>query len=292
MDAPPDKEDASPFVDIAHFLKQFGIPVPLVLHARLDLGYLLLEDFGDITFLEAIHKTSQGSSPNEIDTMYRAAITTLLDIQATPIDGSSIAHRRFFDENRLRQELALFTDWYIEKIQGNVISSKDRRQFDDLFSTLLKTLLQQPVVFMHRDYHSRNLMWHQKKGVWGVGVLDFQDAVIGPITYDLASLLRDCYVAWDLPFRERILTFWLEGARHRLGYAPQSRQTFQKTFDWMALQRNLKAIGIFGRLSCRDGKHGYLKDIPRTMGYVRETLARYPEMHALGRLLDRYVQQP
>ena len=305
MDAPPNKEDSSAFIDISRFLQRFGIPVPAVLHAKLEMGYLLLEDFGDCTFLAAINHQENAGQENagqenagcpqlqdavhgNIDTMYKAAISTLLDIQSTPMDGSSIAHLRFFDATMLRQELALFTDWYIAKIQKRSISSADRQQFDSVFSLLLADLLQQPVVFVHRDYHSRNLMWHQG----GVGVLDFQDAVVGPITYDLASLLRDCYVAWDAAFRERVMAFWLDGARQRLGYAPQNWQAFQKAFDWMALQRNLKAIGIFARLSCRDGKHGYLQDIPRTMGYVRETVLRYPELAMLGRLLDRYVQIP
>lgn len=298
MDAPPDKEDSSPFVDIARFLKQFNIPVPAVLHTQLERGYLLLEDFGDMTFLKAMAQSmGSGAMPlqvmppqnpqiqHTINTMYHAAVATLLDIQATPVDGSCVAHQRFFDRNMLRRELALFTDWYIEKNQERVIHDEDRQQFEALFSTLLDEILRQPVVFVHRDYHSRNLMWHHGR----VGVLDFQDAVMGPITYDLASLLRDCYVAWSAPFRRQIMALWLEGARLRLGYEPESWQAFQKAFDWMAIQRNLKAIGIFSRLSHRDGKHGYLEDIPRTMGYVREVLVHYSELRALEYLLDRYT---
>lgn len=279
MDAPPDKEDSGPFLDIARFLAQHGVPVPQVLQVRLEQGYLLLEDFGDMTFLEALR---QQMDPKPL---YRAAIQTLLGIQATPLDGSCIAHQRLFDREMLRRELALFTDWYIEKIQERAIAAADRQQFDLLFDQLLDPILEQPTVFVHRDYHSRNLMWQQGR----MGVLDFQDAVVGPITYDLASLLRDCYVAWPPDFRDEMMDLWLEGARTRLGYRPAERQAFQQAFDWMAIQRNLKAIGIFGRLSRRDGKHGYLADIPRTMGYVRETLSRYPALEGLDRLIQQYA---
>ncbi|MBF0401271.1 MAG: phosphotransferase [Magnetococcales bacterium] len=279
MDAPPDKEDSAPFLDIARFLGRHAVPVPQVIHARLEQGYLLLQDFGDVTFLEALR---QNVDPKPL---YRAAIHTLLEIQATPIDGSCIAHHRPFDREMLRRELALFTDWYIEKIRETPISDADRQQFETLFTCLLDKILQQPTVFVHRDYHSRNLMWQQGE----IGVLDFQDAVVGPITYDLASLLRDCYVAWPADFRAEMIALWLEGARVRLGYTPHDPHSFQQDFDWMAIQRNLKAIGIFGRLSRRDGKHGYLNDIPRTMGYVRETLSRYPALQGLDQLIEKYA---
>ncbi|MBF0184384.1 MAG: phosphotransferase [Magnetococcales bacterium] len=278
MDAPPDKEDSAPFLDIARFLHPYGVPVPRIVQADLPQGYLLLEDFGDTTFLIALN---QGSSPRQL---YHAAVDTLLNLQATPLDGACIAHQRPFDRAMLRRELALFTDWYIEQIRETPISAEDRQRFDQIFDRLIEEILQQPVVLVHRDYHSRNLMWYEN----GVGLLDFQDAVVGPVTYDLASLLRDCYVAWDAPFRAEIAALWLQGARERLNYSPDS-QRFQRDFDWMAIQRNLKAIGIFGRLSRRDGKHGYLNDIPRTMGYVRETLARYPELSTLSALMDRYT---
>ncbi|MBF0097525.1 MAG: phosphotransferase [Magnetococcales bacterium] len=279
MDAPPDKEDSAPFLDIARFLHPHGVPVPRILQADLQQGYLLLEDFGDTTFLLALE---QGVPARQL---YQAAVETLLTLQATPLDGSCIAHGRPFDYAMLRRELALFTDWYIEQIRATPISDQDRQRFDAVFDRLLGEILQQPTVLVHRDYHSRNLMWHEDT----VGLLDFQDAVVGPITYDLASLLRDCYVAWDAPFRAEISALWLQGARQRLNYAPDGAARFQRDFDWMAIQRNLKAIGIFGRLSRRDGKHGYLNDIPRTMGYVRETLARYPELYPLATLIDQYA---
>ncbi|MBF0177669.1 MAG: phosphotransferase [Magnetococcales bacterium] len=281
MVAPPDKEDSAPFVDISRFLNRFGIAVPRVLDGDVQAGLYLLDDYGDLTFQRVLESHDLGMA----ETLYQGAVATLLEVQATPVDGSCVAHRRPFDHKLLRFELSLLTDWYIEGIRKTPISPGDRHRFDQVFERLLAAILRQPVVFVHRDYHSRNLMWLAGERV---GVLDFQDAVMGPVTYDLASLLRDCYVAWDAPFRKKIMTLWREGAVSRLGYAPTWEQ-FERDFDWMAVQRNLKAVGIFGRLSLRDGKHGYLQDIPRTLGYVRETLARYPELKELADLLATYA---
>ncbi|MBF0293758.1 MAG: phosphotransferase [Magnetococcales bacterium] len=278
MDAPPDKEDSTPFLDIARFLHPHGVRVPQVVEARVASGHILLEDFGDVTFLKALEA---GTPP---ETLYQPAVETLLAMQATPRDGSCIAHDRPFDHAMLSRELALFTDWYVEGILATPIPPADRQAFLAAFGTLLDGILTQPWTFVHRDYHSRNLMWHEER----VGVLDFQDAVMGPVTYDLASLLRDCYVAWDAPFRDQVMDWWFADERIRRIY-PVSREQLQKDFDWMSIQRNLKAVGIFGRLSRRDGKHGYLNDIPRTMGYIRENLAKYPELTPLRGLIDRFA---
>ncbi|MBF0193586.1 MAG: phosphotransferase [Magnetococcales bacterium] len=283
MDAPPAKEDSAPFVDIATFLGKQGIAVPKIIKARLDLGYLIIDDFGDTTFLKALQ--SGVAAP----TLYQEAIEVLLAMQSTPKDGTCIAHTRPYDKALLTREFALFTDWYIEGICKKSISEKDKKSFEAIFEQIMDYLLAMPTCFVHRDYHSRNLMWQGsiQKGK-RVGVIDFQDAVMGPITYDLASLMRDCYVAWERPFREQVCTQWLNGAREKLDYQPSKKQ-FKKDFDWMALQRNLKAIGIFGRLSLRDGKHGYLEDIPRTFTYVKETLADYPELSGLSKLIGKYT---
>ncbi|MBF0191862.1 MAG: phosphotransferase [Magnetococcales bacterium] len=278
MDAPPDKEDSAPFVDIAHFLRSHGVPAPEVVAQRLELGYVLLEDFGDLTYLKALE---QGE---DAETLYRAAVETLITLQATPKDERCIAHQRPYDREMLRRELALFTDWYVEGILRTSITPEDRHAFDAAFHRLIDAILEQPWTLVHRDYHSRNLMWRAE----GVGVLDFQDAVMGPITYDLASLLRDCYVAWDAPFREKVMGWWFADPRIQARY-PVDESTFRADLERMGIQRNLKAIGIFGRLSLRDGKHGYLNDIPRTLGYVRETLPTHPQLAELARLIDRYA---
>ncbi|MBF8274370.1 MAG: aminoglycoside phosphotransferase [Magnetococcales bacterium] len=282
MDAPPDKEDSRPFVDIATFLVRHAVSVPKIFHADVDRGFLLLEDFGDVTFLEALR---QGENAKML---YTRAVADLLKLQKTPRDGRCIAHGRPYDRALLNREFALLTDWYIPGILKQTISDADQKTFQVVFDLIIDQVLQQPVVLVHRDFHSRNLMWSKDR----VGIIDFQDAVTGPVTYDLASLLRDCYVAWDRPFRDELSQIWLQGAKESLGYRPDP-ETFARDFDFMAVQRNLKAVGIFGRLSLRDGKHGYLQDVPRTMGYVRETLPRYPELAPLADMLVNYrVMEP
>ncbi len=280
MDAPPELEDSIPFVDMVEYLTKHGVAAPRIHALQMDQGLMLLDDFGDETLLMALER---GVSP---ELLYDQAVDTLLDFQATPQNNRCIAHQRPYDRNLLRFELSLFTDWFIEGLLETPISEADKARFDRAFDDLINALLEQPVTLVHRDYHSRNLMWMGKGR--GLGVIDFQDAVMGPITYDLASLLRDCYVAWEAPFRRRAMERWLAGASMRLGYQADW-ETFQRAFDWMALQRNLKAIGIFGRLSIRDGKHGYLADIPRTLGYVRENLAVYEEWSDLAELVTHYV---
>ncbi|MEO5377460.1 MAG: phosphotransferase [Magnetococcus sp. DMHC-6] len=279
MDAPPTHEDVRPFVDIGRFLFEHGVSVPKILAQNVETGHLLLEDFGDQTFLKAL------AAGVEAEGLYRRAVETLVTLQATPWDHTCLAHSRPYDRELLHRELALFTDWYVEGILKRPISPSDRQQFEMVFAVLMENILAQPVCLVHRDYHSRNLMWCAGERV---GVLDFQDAVMGPVTYDLASLLRDCYVAWEAPFRKRVQRYWLEHAQDPWHYG-QDWSRFEKDFDWMALQRNLKAVGIFGRLSLRDGKHGYLADIPRTLGYVWEVLPRYPQLEPLHDLLQRYI---
>ncbi|MEO5366146.1 MAG: phosphotransferase [Magnetococcus sp. WYHC-3] len=279
MDAPPDREDSRPFVDIAAFLSDHRVPVPRIHAARLETGHLLLEDFGDITLLQALNA---GQAPLPL---YHRAIDTLVGMQTTPRDGRTLAHGREFDRTLLRAELALFTDWYLERVLQCPLSAAQRDAYEAAFAPLLAEVLSQPRVFVHRDYHSRNLM---VRADGSLGVLDFQDALMGPVTYDLASLLRDCYVAWDAPFRQEIMAYWLERAPVSLGHA-RDWNAFQRQFDFMAIQRNLKAIGIFGRLSRRDGKHGYLADIPRTFGYVWETLPRYKELAPLAELIQQHA---
>ncbi|MEG3639109.1 aminoglycoside phosphotransferase family protein [Magnetococcus sp. PR-3] len=280
MDAPPDKEDSHPFVAIAHFLRQHGVKAPDIKVCDFEQGLFLLEDFGDLTFARALEEGQNAQ------TLYGAAVDTLLTLQASPATGQTIAHTRAFDEELFAYEADLLTAWYIPGVMGYTLSETEQAAFKQVFDQLLAPLLEQPRVLVHRDYHSRNLMWMEG----AVGVIDFQDAVMGPITYDLASLLRDCYVAWDAPFRHEVMKRWLEGAKTQLGYAPEWAE-FEQAFDWMAIQRNLKAVGIFGRLALRDGKYAYLDDVPRTMGYVRETLSRYPQLAELQRLLERAIPE-
>lgn len=278
MEAPPDKEDSAPFVNMARYLKKHGVPAPEIFAESPAQGFYLLEDFGDVTFLKALEA---GVEPKRL---YAAALDALLDLQAAPRDESCVGHRRPYDRALMMREFALFPDWYLGGIRQKKITEIDRGRFDRVFQRMIGVLLEQPQVLVHRDYHSRNLMWNDGK----VGVIDFQDAVFGPITYDLASLLRDCYVAWDAEFRAWALDYWMNGAIERIGCRGDLGM-LARDLDWMAVQRNLKAVGIFGRLSLRDGKHGYLDDIPRTMSYVRETLPKYPELAELQDLIATYL---
>lgn len=282
MDAPPDKEDVAPYVRVAAMLADIGVNAPRVMERDLEQGFLLNSDLGSRTYLMDLEA---GSDPQRL---YGDAMDALVSIQAR-----GIAHARElppYDDALLRREMSLFPDWFCARHLGLELASEDLAILADAFDVLSAQALQQPRVFVHRDYHSRNLMVGDgaRYGV-NPGVLDFQDAVCGPATYDLVSLLRDCYIAWP---RERVHA-WVAEFRSRAQSngvdVGASESEFLRWFDWMGVQRHLKAIGIFARLWRRDGKPGYLKDIPRTLSYVRETCAAYRELRSLGAFIDRRI---
>ncbi len=283
MDAPPEKEDVGPFIRIAEMLGAMGVNAPRIHERNLEQGYLLLSDLGSRTYLEDL---AQGLNVEEL---YADAMAALVRIQS----GGERHGRQLpaYDQVLLLREMSLFPDWFLDKHLGLALDAAELRELQQAFAVLSAEALGQPRVFVHRDYHSRNLMiCRETKEGGNPGILDFQDAVFGPITYDLASLLRDCYVAWP---QERVAA-WVSDYRERarragLDAGPDSR-TFARWFDWMGVQRHLKAIGIFARLWHRDGKRGYLKDIPRTLDYVTAVAARYPELSALHRLLADRVR--
>lgn len=272
MDAPPDKEDCGPFIRIAGFLQQMGLNGPRVIEANTDDGFLLLSDLGSTQYLGVLR---QGP---ELDTsLYTDAISALVVMQS---EGAAFqAELPSYDERLLRFELSLFSDWLCDRHLGLRLSGDDLGQWQSLCDVLVGSALEQPSVFVHRDYHSRNLMVVEKNNP---GILDFQDAVEGPLTYDLVSLLRDCYFSpppdlvheWQSAFREA---------------APAARdlppETFLRYFDLMGVQRHLKAAGIFCRLNHRDGKVSYMRDIPRTLNYIVEIAPRYPELEFLAGLI-------
>lgn len=264
MDAPPDKEDSSSFVAIAQYWLRQGIQVPAIHSYDLDLGFLLLNDFGDDVLLGSLLSVNAKTEPNEEagDQYYCLAMQALLDIQAVQPELSYPLPP--YNEALLQREMALFPDWLLEKKLGLSLSSSERAMLAQSFKLLAESALAQPQVTVHRDFHSRNLMV-LKDG--SLGVIDFQDAVFGPITYDLVSLLRDCYVVWP---SEKVAQW----CQHYYTLLQSQRALefdcaqFKTWFDLMGLQRHLKAAGIFARLSLRDGKHGYLEDIPRTVDYL------------------------
>ncbi|MFQ5487143.1 MAG: aminoglycoside phosphotransferase family protein [Gammaproteobacteria bacterium] len=273
MDAPPDREDCRPFVRVAAAFAGRGLNVPRILEADLERGLLLLSDFGDRQYLAAL---DEASAPR----LYGDALAALLRLQAGGGDEEDAALPPY-NEALLMQEMALFRDWFLELHLGVMLDAGQLEVLQAAFAKLAVVALEQPRVWVHRDYHSRNLMVLAKDNP---GILDFQDAVLGPVTYDLVSLLRDCYIHWP---SDRVQA-WL-AAYHRQAVARGlldgvSLAQLGHWFDWMGVQRHLKAVGIFARLHHRDGKPGYLVDIPRTYGYLLEASARHAglaELHAL-----------
>lgn len=265
MDAPPEKEDSHAFVAISASWFSAGLSVPRVLQHDLKLGFLLLDDFGDALLMAALEPEAPHQA--KADRYYRQAMDELLKLHT--LDASDLPP---YDARLLQREMRLFTDWLLTQKLGIGLCQQTQTMLDALFVSLQENALQQPQVVVHRDYHSRNLMVMPD----GLGMLDFQDAVKGPYTYDLVSLLRDCYIAWPEPS----VAQWCEHFRQQWcrRFAVQiSALEFRRHFDLMGMQRHLKAAGIFARLSIRDGKHAYLADIPRTLGYLQHIAGDYPE---------------
>jgi aminoglycoside/choline kinase family phosphotransferase len=272
MDAPPDKEDCRPFVQVAGLFAAAGAHVPAIHAQDLAAGFLLLEDLGTQTYLDCLER-GEDARP-----LYAAAADTLLRIQ----QASRPAVLPDYDHALLERELMLFPDWYLARELRRELAPAEREVLNAAFAALLANNLAQPRVFVHRDYHSRNLM----KSEPAPGVLDFQDAVYGPITYDLVSLLRDAYVRRE---EEAVIDgavrYWEKARKAGLPVRADFGE-FYRDFEWMGAQRQLKVIGIFARLCHRDGKRRYLEDIPLVMEYLLATCRRYRELAPLARLLE------
>jgi aminoglycoside/choline kinase family phosphotransferase len=272
MDAPPPQEDVRPFIHVAELFGQTGVSVPRVLAQDVERGFLLLTDLGSTTYLHQLN----------IDTahkLYMDAIDALVLLQAQ----SQPDVLPEYDRALLLRELQLFPDWYIAKHRGVTLDDKQQAALQKVFDALLANNLAQPQVYVHRDYHSRNLMVLDSGNP---GILDFQDAVYGPITYDLVSLLRDAYVQWDEEVvLDWAIRYWEKARRAGLPVA-NDIDSFYRDFEFMGLQRHLKVLGIFARLYHRDGKAAYLDDMPLVMEYTRKTAGRYRELAPLIRILD------
>jgi aminoglycoside/choline kinase family phosphotransferase len=273
MDAPPEKENIEPFIRIANLLTQSQINVPTIFQQNLTDGFLLLEDFGSQCFLDQL-------KANNAKDLYQTAFDSLFKLQTqTPLKNCGLPS---YNEQLLRRELALFNEWFLDQLLG--VTSPEQI-WDTVQATLVESALEQPVICVHRDYHSRNLMILDSDSP---GVIDFQDAVIGPITYDLVSLLRDCYIAWPEQQVDQWMAQYFERLR-RADIISCSLTRFKRWFDLMGMQRHLKAIGIFSRLHLRDGKSSYLNDIPRTLNYVTTICAAYPELFEFNGFLHTQV---
>jgi hypothetical protein len=261
MDAPPDKENCTPFVDITARLLNAEVAAPQIYAQNLMDGFLLLEDFGNTPLLNEL-------SPVNADALYETAMDTLLHIQHADVHGLPEYSAEF-----LRREVDLMPEWFLKTHLGFSEENIPFKLIDTTFTNLIEAVQQQPVSFVHRDYHSRNLMLAPNK----LGVIDYQDAVWGPITYDLVSLLRDCYVVWPQQRVKRWALAFHKEAINAGVLPPIDEVSFMRWFDLMGLQRHLKVLGIFARLNHRDGKSGYLKDLPLTLSYVLTVGAQHPE---------------
>ena len=277
MDAPPDKEDVRPFVRIAGLMADAGLTAPQVLAADIENGYLLLNDLGHAGYLKTLHT----ADTKEADTLMRGAIHALVQWQKSSQAGVLPA----YDDALLRRELELFPEWCIGKHAGLELSEKEQGWLAGVMNALVKSALDQPSVFVHRDYMPRNMMLTDDAHV--PAILDFQDAVYGPITYDVVSLFRDAFISWD---EEReldwVIRYWEEARKAGLPVHADFGD-FWRAYEFMGLQRHLKVLGIFCRLNYRDGKSHYLEDLSRFYNYAFRTAERYAELRPLVPILER-----
>lgn len=273
MDAPPDKEDIVPFLEIATLFKNANVNTPTILQRNLEDGYILLEDFGSQWLLDELNDENATE-------LYAKALNDLLPLHTHETLLS--ADLPAYDTELLRREMALFEQWFVEQLLDEELP---QNLWENVQQLLIQSALEQPVVCVHRDYHSRNLMVLENGDL---GVLDFQDAVLGALTYDIVSLLRDCYIDWD----DKKIESWLHHYFEKLHAAKVidcDFETFKRWFDLMGMQRHLKAIGIFSRLHLRDEKSDYLKSIPRTLNYVLQVCENYPQLYDFKTVVKKFT---
>ena len=275
MDAPPEQENCKAFIKITKKLRACDVNVPIIHNVNIEQGFLLLSDLGNDLYLNKLNKSS-------IYELYSDALSTLVAIQVLVNVGGVDE----YDKSLLISEMNLFREWLIEKHLNIKLSDSQVKILTILFDLLVNNALQQPKVFVHRDFHSRNLMVTKENNP---GVIDYQDAVYGPISYDLVSILKDCYIKWPKEEIDKWVDFYLnklyeEKAQYRI-----NRDEFVRWFDLMGVQRHLKASGIFARLSHRDGKHNFLEDIPRTLSYILDLKETYEELQSICIILEELV---
>jgi aminoglycoside/choline kinase family phosphotransferase len=274
MDAPPERENVPAFIHVDGLLMNAGVTVPAIVARDVERGFLLLSDLGTTTYMQRLDADNAAF-------MYSDAVDTLLKFQLASQPGVLPA----FDRAFALREMNLFPEWYVAKHLGITMTDQQKAQLDQVFDAICANVLAQQQVYMHRDFHSRNLMFLEQGNP---GVLDFQDAVYGPVTYDLASLLRDAYIQWDEELvLDWVVRYWQSAKRLGLPVNPDI-DAFYRDFEFMGMQRHLKILGIFCRLNYRDGKSIYMGDLPTVMDYVRKTANRYKELKPLLRLLDAF----
>ena len=276
MDAPPANEDCRPWLHVQQVFQAAGAHVPEVLAQDLDRGFLLLSDLGNTTYLQALN-------PANASPLYADAIAALVKIQQASRPGVLPG----YDQALLRRELDLFPQWFLAQHHRIVLADSELQSLQAVFERILAVNLAEPKVFVHRDYHSRNLMQVAEGADRNPGIIDFQDAVFGPISYDMVSLLKDAYIEWDEDLAlDWLIRYWEQGRKAALPVAADFGEFF-RNYEWMRGQRHLKVLGIFARLCHRDGKDAYLKDLPLVARYLRKACERYSELAPLRKLLDR-----
>jgi aminoglycoside/choline kinase family phosphotransferase len=267
MDSSLEKESLTPFLDVSKRLKQVGVNVPEILMQDLDMGYLIIEDFGDTHYLNVLDK-------NNFKELYKKAIDVIVQMQKADVKQLPI-----YDKEFLHFEMDLMEEWYLKANLGISLHVEQKKILDATLNKISEIVLKQPQgVFVHRDFHSRNIMLNGDE----IGVIDYQDAMNGGLTYDLVSLLKDCYIEFDRADVQTLALYFRDRAASKI-----DDERFIKYFDFMGLQRHIKVLGIFSRLYLRDGKNGYLKDIPLTLKYVLETSSRYEETREFSKFLKR-----
>jgi N-acetylmuramate 1-kinase len=276
MDAPPGKEDVRPYLKVTGLLEGIGVHVPHVHEQDVEQGLLLLEDLGSTQYLTRLNA---GDDP---DNLYGDALNSLATIQVK--GGQAAAELAPYNREALVREMSLLPEWFYRHL-GFTASAADQATVSAAFEFLVTEALAQPQVFVHRDYHSRNLMVTRDRNP---GVIDFQDAVCGPIGYDLVSLLKDCYISWPRERVERWVSSYRDLLATKGARVGRDAREFLRWFDLIGVQRHIKVLGIFARLWYRDGKNGYLRDLPLTLEYVRDTCKRYPELADLSRLVEQH----
>ena len=278
MDAPPEKENCQPFVQVAELMAGAGLLVPRVLEWDAPQGFMLLDDLGTQTMIEVVDAQHPGANLQ----LYLRAVDALVAWQRASRPGVLPA----YDEALLARELALFPDWYLKQHRGATLTPAQQATLDSQFRLIMQRNLASPSVYVHRDFMPRNLMIPRDGAEPRLGVLDFQDAVHGPITYDIACLMRDAFLSWDEEFvLDVTVRYWQQAQKAGLPVDSDFGE-FYRAVEWMGLQRHLKVAGIFARLTLRDGKPKYLADTPRFIAYIRATTQRYRELAPLARLID------
>ena len=273
MDAPPPQEDCEPFVRITSTLRACDVNAPRIHNSDLQQGFLLLDDFGHDHYLDKLNSSSANK-------LYPDAIKALVRLQTS----ADVEQLDSYDESLLRREMQLFTEWLLTKHLKIELNADQNKSIESIFGLLAKNALEQPQTFVHRDFHSRNLMITDENNP---GVIDYQDAVHGPVSYDLVSLLKDCYIKWSKQELNQWVDYYLELLAEN--GTEINRQQFQRWFDLMGVQRHLKASGIFARLYHRDDKHGFLKDVPRTLSYIVDLKQDYKELLPLCLLIEESI---